>query len=72
MGVRFGRRTYDVPAWRTDRTYVWTLEGSDCVFLIAVAVLLVFRGSFTNTQFMVALATIPSLVRRSGPPSIAF
>jgi len=62
VGVRFGRRKYEVPAWGTDRTYVRTLEGSACVFLTAVAVLLVFRGSFTTTQLVVALATIPALM----------
>jgi dolichol kinase len=62
VGVRFGRRKYQVPAIFSSRTYERTLEGSACVFVTSVAVILLFQSAFTTTQLWTALATVPLLL----------
>jgi dolichol kinase len=59
VGVRFGRRTYSVRALFTDRRYVRTLEGSACVFLSGLLMILAFAGSFSGSQFWAALLIVP-------------
>lgn len=59
VGVRFGRHPYATRALFTDRRFVRTLEGSACVFLASIAAVLVFHGSFTATQLLVALMLMP-------------
>jgi dolichol kinase len=62
VGVRFGKRTYQVPALVSGRSYERTLEGSACVFLTSVVVVLAFHAMFTAPQLMVALAAVPLLM----------
>jgi dolichol kinase len=59
VGVRFGRHRYNVRALHGDRVYTRSLEGSACVLVTGILVVLLFHGSFTTPQFWVALATIP-------------
>jgi dolichol kinase len=59
VGVRFGRREYTVQALGSDRTYTRTVEGSACVFLVSLVVIVFFRDAFTSTQFWVALGVVP-------------
>jgi len=59
VGVRFGRHRYNVRALHGDRIYTRSLEGSACVLVTGILVILLFQGSFTPAQFWVALATIP-------------
>jgi len=62
VGVRFGRRKYQVPAIFSSRTYERTLEGSACVFVTSVIVILLFHAAFTTPQLWVALAAVPLLL----------
>ncbi|MEX2531632.1 MAG: hypothetical protein WD960_12745, partial [Gemmatimonadota bacterium] len=59
VGVRFGKHEYRVRALYGDRVYVRTLEGSACVFLTGVGVIVLFEALFTPLQFWVALLTVP-------------
>jgi phytol kinase len=59
VGVRFGRHTYRVKPIFGKNMYVRTLEGSACVFVSAIAVLIYFRHLFTADQFVVALILLP-------------
>jgi dolichol kinase len=60
VGVRFGRHGYSVRALFTTRRYTRTLEGSACVLLTGIAVVLLFAGSFTPLQFWAALLLVPA------------
>lgn len=59
VGVRFGKRKYNVRGMFTDRVYTRSYVGSMCVFLVSVAGVVLFYDSFTPTQFVAALALIP-------------
>jgi hypothetical protein len=56
VGVRFGRHTYTVRALHGSRRYVRSLEGSACVLITGIVVILLFRDSFAAIQFWIALA----------------
>ncbi len=62
IGVRFGRRRYAVPGLFTNETFYRTYEGSACVFVTSVAVLLVYSRFFTLPQLAIALLCIPILM----------
>jgi dolichol kinase len=59
VGVRWGKHRYRVRALFTEATYTRSLEGSACVFIAAILVLLMFHQSFTTTQFLILLAVVP-------------
>ncbi len=59
VGVRFGRRSYEVRAIFTQKRYTRTVAGSACVFLTGVIVVAAFRDAFTAAQFVAALLSIP-------------
>ena len=44
------------------KKYVRSLEGSACVFLASIIVVVVFHTSFTQLQFIIALIFIPFLM----------
>lgn len=62
IGVRFGRRTYQVRALFTDRKYARSYAGSACVFLTGVAGVLLFYDSFTPGQLWAALLLVPAMM----------
>lgn len=62
VGVRFGKHSYKVNALFTRKKYVRTLEGSACVFLTSVIILLLFHATFTPGQFVAALVIVPLLM----------
>ncbi len=62
IGIRFGRHKYTTYAFFSKKKYVRTLEGSACVFLASVIVAIIFRSSFTQLQFIIALVAIPLLM----------
>jgi phytol kinase len=62
VGIRFGRHKYETYAFFSKKKYVRTLEGSACVFLASIIVVVVFHSSFTQLQFIIALAFIPFLM----------
>lgn len=59
VGVRFGRHFYKVRPLFGSNKYVRTLEGSACVFLAAVVILLCFQELFTPIQLMVSMIVLP-------------
>jgi dolichol kinase len=59
VGVRWGKHTYEVRALTSGRSYTRTIEGSLCVLVTAVLVVLLFRGSFEAAEFWTALIIIP-------------
>lgn len=59
VGVRFGKHRYKVKALVTGREYTRSLEGSLCVFIVAVLVILGFQTYLTSNQFILALCLIP-------------
>ncbi|MCP3898386.1 MAG: hypothetical protein GY707_01480 [Desulfobacteraceae bacterium] len=62
VGIRFGRHKYQTYAFFSKKKYVRSLEGSACVFLASVVVIIVFHSSFTQLQFIVAIIFIPILM----------
>jgi len=62
VGIRFGRHTYKIYAFFSKKKYVRSLEGSACVFLASIFVIVVFHSSFTQLQFIIALVFIPFLM----------
>jgi phytol kinase len=59
VGVRFGKHQYRTRALFSGRTYERSLEGSACVFLASIVVLFIFQSSFSDIEFIVALAALP-------------
>lgn len=62
VGIRFGRHTCKAYALFSKKKYVRSLEGSACVLLASIIVVIVFHTSFTHTQFIAALIFIPPLM----------
>ena len=62
VGIRFGRHTYATYAFFSKKKYVRSLEGSACVFLASLVVVIVFHSSFTGLQFITALCVMPILM----------
>lgn len=62
VGVRFGRHKYRVPALFTKKQYYRTLEGSACVFLTSLIVMLFYYPYFTHPQFVAGLVLVPVLM----------
>jgi len=62
VGIRFGRHKYETYAFFSKKKYVRSLEGSACVFLASIIVVVVFHPSFTQLQFIIALFFIPFLM----------
>lgn len=62
IGVRFGRHKYETYAFFSKKKYVRSLEGSACVLLASIIVIIVFHSSFTQLQFIIALIFIPPLM----------
>ena len=59
IGIRFGKHKYTTYSIFPIRKYVRSLEGSLTVFITAIIVIFIFKHSFNNTQFLLALAAIP-------------
>jgi phytol kinase len=59
VGVAFGRHSYETVALNGGGRYRRTLEGSACVFITAVVVIMLAYPWFTPLQFIAALAVIP-------------
>jgi dolichol kinase len=59
VGVRFGRHPYKVRPLFGNKTYIRTIEGSACVFIISIVILLLFKELFTARQLIAALILLP-------------
>lgn len=62
VGIRFGKHKYETYAFFSKKKYVRSLEGSACVFLASIIVIIVFHSSFSQLQFIIALIFIPILM----------
>jgi dolichol kinase len=62
VGIRFGKNHYQVGALFTDRRYTRTLEGSACVFITSILVVIAYYAYFSQPQFVVALLLVPFLM----------
>jgi len=62
VGIRFGKHKYVTSALFTDRRYVRSFEGSSCVFVVSLMVLLSFGSSFGTIQLVAALLTLPAVM----------
>lgn len=72
VGVRFGKHKYQTSALFTKRKYVRTIEGSACVFITSIIVVILFSSLFSTSQFIIALITFPiimTLVEAKAPHS---
>jgi dolichol kinase len=59
VGIRFGKHTYSTTALFTKKRYIRTIEGSLCVFVTAVILLISAHSLFSKQQLTIALAIIP-------------
>lgn len=59
VGVRFGKHPYTTTALNGTRKYRRTWEGSACVFITGLIVVLACSPWFTTRQLLVTLAVIP-------------
>ncbi len=59
VGVRFGKHKYGVRALFSSRTYYRSLEGSACVWVTGLLVVLAHQAYFTAGQLGWALAIVP-------------
>jgi phytol kinase len=59
IGIRFGRHKYKTFALFTKKKYERSIEGSLCVFITSILVVLLSFPFFTSFQYIIALITIP-------------
>jgi len=59
IGIRFGKHKYTTYSIFPIKKFVRSLEGSLTVFITGIIVIFIFKHSFNNTQFLIALTTIP-------------
>jgi len=62
IGIRFGKHKYQTYALLTKKKYVRSIEGSACVFIVSLLVILLFSASFSTMQFIVALVSFPLIM----------
>lgn len=59
VGIKFGRLKYQTYAFFSKKKYTRTLEGSACVFITSIIVVLVFKPYFNPEEFIVTLIALP-------------
>jgi phytol kinase len=59
VGIRFGKHKYQTYALFTNRKYERTIEGSICVFMTSIVVVILFGKLLSPEQFVIALITFP-------------
>ena len=62
VGVKFGRLKYRARALFSKKKYVRTVEGSCCVLVTSLMVILFYKPMFTAQEFMVAFIAIPIIM----------
>jgi len=62
IGVRFGKHKYKTRALFTDKMYTRSYEGSSCVFITAIIMIVCINYDFTTLQLVLNLIIIPPLV----------
>ncbi len=59
IGITWGKHKYNVKALFTSKTYTRSFEGSACVFITALIVLIVFHNHMTAAQFIISIFIVP-------------
>ena len=59
VGIRFGRHKYKTRACLSSREYTRSFEGSLCVFLVTLIIILCYYGYMDIYQYVFCLLTIP-------------
>ena len=59
VGIRFGRIKYKTYALFTKKKYERTVEGSACVFLSSIIVIIFFNSGFTSSEFFTVIIIFP-------------
>lgn len=59
VGIRLGKLKYQTYALFTKKKYVRTIEGSACVFITSVLVILMTKSSFLGMELTYALIAMP-------------
>lgn len=62
IGVRFGKHKYQTNALFTKRKYERSLEGSACVLVTSIVVVMLFSDLFSPIQLFVALIAFPNIM----------
>ena len=65
VGVRFGKHKYQTYALFSKVKYERTLEGSACVFITSVVVILFFQSGFTSSEFIYVIIIFPIVMTLS-------
>ena len=65
VGVRFGKYKYQTYALFSKIKYQRTLEGSACVFITSVIVILLFQSGFTSSEFFYIVILFPIVMTLS-------
>jgi len=59
VGIRFGKLKYKTHALFSKIKYERSLEGSLCVFIVSMIIIVMFKSNFTHTEYIAALITVP-------------
>ncbi len=74
VGIYWGKHTYKSPRWFSSRSYTRSIEGSACVFLSSIVILLCFYQDFHSLrELLAALLIVPAtmtLVEATAPHSM--
>lgn len=62
IGIRFGRHKYPVRSWVAERTYARSVEGSACVFVVAVVIALCYSASLSSQQLLALVILRPPIM----------
>ncbi|MCP3925289.1 MAG: hypothetical protein GY714_22170 [Desulfobacterales bacterium] len=62
VGIRFGKHKYETYALFSKKKYTRSFEGSACVLITSIIVILLYKQFFTPTQFIIALCSIPIIM----------
>ena len=65
VGVRFGKHKYQTYALFSKVKYERTLEGSACIFITSVVVILFFQSGFTSSEFIYVIIIFPIVMTLS-------
>ena len=59
IGVRFGKHKYKTYALFSKKKYTRSIEGSLCVFITSLVLIIIYTFYFTNIHLLIALLVIP-------------
>ena len=66
VGTYWGKKKYVVPSWNLKNRYVRSYAGSACVYISAVAFLIIFKSQFANSlEFWTSMILFPPIMTLS-------